>query len=82
MPLVRFETADTADATAIGEGLTRLARETDRLLVDTDVGKYALRHDDGCAVCGDRIAPDEAFYLDSDADEILCADHGRERRDD
>lgn len=82
MPIVRFEAADTPDATAIGEGLTRLARDADRLLVGTDVGKYAVRHDDGCGVCGESIRPDEPFYLDNDAGEVLCEDHGRERRGD
>ena len=82
MPIVRFEETDTQRATAIGEGLTRLARDADRLLVNDAVGKYAVRHDDGCGVCEDHVAAGDAFYLDSDAGEILCAEHGRERRGD
>lgn len=82
MPIVRFEAADSPDATAIGEGLTRPARAAGRLLVDADVGKYAVRHDDGCGVCDDPIRTGEAFYLDSDAGQVLCETHGRERRGD
>ncbi len=80
VPIVRFETADTTRATAIGEGLTRPARAGERLLVDTDVGKYAVRHDDGCGVCGESITAGDAFYLDSDAGDVLCERHGRDRR--
>lgn len=81
MPIIRFEEADTADATAIGEGLTRPARAAGRLLVDHSVGKYAVRHDDGCSVCEATIAAGDSFYLDSDAGELLCEQHGRSRRE-
>ena len=80
MPIVRFEEADTDELTAIGEGLTRPAREAGRLATGTDVGKYAIRHGDGCAVCGAPVRAGDSFYLDSEAGEVLCADHGAERR--
>jgi hypothetical protein len=79
--VVRFETADSPTETAIGEGLTRLVRAAGRLRVDTSVGKYAVAHGDGCAVCDAPLAAGDSFYLDSDAGEILCATHGRERRE-
>ena len=82
MPIIRIEAADTDDLTAIGEGLTRPAREAGRLTTGTRVGKYALEHGDGCAVCGDPVHAGEPFYLDSEAGEVLCADHGAERRGD
>jgi hypothetical protein len=78
---IRFEAADSADYTAIGEGLTRLARAAGRLVVGRPEAKYALRHDDGCGVCGRAIAAGDAFYFDADEGTILCATHGRERRD-
>lgn len=81
MTVVRFEAADSPAETAIGEGLTRLARAADRLRVDTSVGKYAVGHADGCGVCGVAIETGDSFYLDSDAGEILCEAHGRERRE-
>lgn len=81
MSVVKFETADTATETAIGEGLTRLARTAGRLRVDTSVGKYAVAHGDGCAVCDATVDAGDSFYLDADAGEILCAAHGRERRE-
>lgn len=81
VPIVKFETADTPTETAIGEGLTRLVRGADRLRVDTSVGKYAVAHGDGCAVCGTAVEAGDSFYLDGDAGEILCAAHGRERRE-
>lgn len=81
MPVVKFEAADSTDATAIGEGLTRLARTADRLLVDVSVGKYAIDHSDGCRVCDAGIDAGTTFYLDSEASEILCESHGRERRE-
>jgi hypothetical protein len=77
---IRFETADSPEYTAIGEGLTRPARAAGRLETGRSVGKYALRHDDGCAVCGRPVETGQPFYLDPDAGEILCEDHGRERR--
>ena len=79
---IRFETADTDDYTAIGEGLTRVARAAGRLETGRDVGKYALRHDDGCAVCGDPVATGAEFYLDPETGDVLCAEHGRARRGD
>jgi hypothetical protein len=81
VPVVKFEAADSADATAIGEGLTRLARAAGRLVVESSVGKYALDHSDGCGVCTVKIEPGTTFYLDSDAGEVLCETHGRERRE-
>ncbi|MEZ3117067.1 hypothetical protein RYH80_14215 [Halobaculum sp. MBLA0147] len=80
MPIVRFETADTETHTAVGEGLTRLVRDADRLVVDSSVGKYAVEHGDGCGECGEHVAPGDAFYLDGDTGEVLCERHGRERR--
>ena len=81
---IRFETADSDERTAIGEGLTRVARKANRLDVagesDRADGKYFLRHDDGCTVCGDLIEAGDAFYLDPDTGEVLCERHGRERR--
>jgi hypothetical protein len=77
---IRFETADSAERTAIGEGLTRLAVQVGRLETGRDGGKYWLRHDDGCGVCGRAIEAGDAFYLDPDASEVLCADHGAQRR--
>ena len=82
MPIVRFEEADTDDLTAVGEGLTRPAREAGRVEVGTSVGKDAVRHDDGCGVCGAPVRASDPFYLDSEAGEVLCADHGAERRGD
>lgn len=77
---IRFEAADSAERTAIGEGLTRLAVRAERLETGHDGAKYWLRHDDGCEVCGRAIQRGDSFYLDADAGEVLCADHGAERR--
>lgn len=82
VPIIRFEAADTAELTAVGEGITRPAREAGRLRTGTDVGKYAVFHGDGCAVCGRSVDAGDPFYLDSGAGEVLCAEHGRERRGD
>jgi hypothetical protein len=79
---IRFEEADGTDRTQIGEGLTGPAVRAGRLLTDEPGGKYFLRHDDGCGVCGEPMAAGEPFYLDPDAGEVLCAEHGRERRGD
>lgn len=79
---IRFEAADSSERTQIGEGLTRLAVQADRLETGGDQGKYFLRHDDGCAVCGAAVAAGEPFYLDPDAGEVLCERHGAERRRD
>jgi hypothetical protein len=69
---IRLEAADAADHTVAGEGLTRLARDADRLVVGHGVGTHALRHDDGCAVY--------AFSLGPGTGAVLCEAHGRERR--
>jgi hypothetical protein len=79
---IRFEAADTDDYTQIGEGLTRIARAAGRLAVESPVGRYALRHDDGCAVCSEPIGAGDAFYLAPESGELLCESHGRERRGD
>jgi hypothetical protein len=77
---IRFEEADSAEATAIGEGLTRLAVRAGRLETGRDGAKYWLRHDDGCGVCGRAVETGDSFYLDAESGEVLCADHGAERR--
>ena len=82
VPIIRFEEADSDDLTAVGEGITRPAREAGRLRTGTDVGKYAVFHGDGCGACGEPIRTGDGFYLDSEAGEVLCAEHGRERRGD
>ncbi|KTG09775.1 hypothetical protein AUR64_09075 [Haloprofundus marisrubri] len=82
MPIIRLEAADGPDRTQIGEGLTRPAVEANRLETGRSEGKYFLRHDDGCSVCGRAIEAGDAFYLDSEAGELLCEEHGRERRGD
>jgi hypothetical protein len=82
MSLIRFEAADTATHTQIGEGLTRVARATGRLETGHAVGKYAIRHDDGCADCGRTVQRGETFFLDTDAGDVYCAVHGAARRGD
>lgn len=82
MPIIRFEAADTADLTAVGEGITRPAREAGRLKTSTAVGKYAVYHGDGCTVCETAIEPGDSFYIDSETGELLCETHGRQRRGD
>ncbi|UIP00767.1 hypothetical protein Hbl1158_05250 [Halobaculum sp. CBA1158] len=82
MPIIRFEAADTDDLTAVGEGIARPAREAGALRTGTAVGKLAVFHGDGCAVCGEAVRAGDAFYLDSGAGEVLCEAHGRERRGD
>ncbi|SFR47769.1 hypothetical protein [Halogeometricum limi] len=82
MQPIRFEEADGPERTQIGEGLTRVAVRADRLETGRAEGKYFLRHDDGCAVCGDGIGTGEPFYLDPETGEVLCETHGRERRGD
>jgi hypothetical protein len=77
---IRFETADSAERTAIGEGLTRLAVRAGRLETGRDGAKYSLRHDDGCGVCGRTIEAGDSFYLNPDSGEVLCAEHGEQRR--
>jgi len=78
---IRFEAADGPAYTAIGEGLTRVAVAAERLATDRPEGKYALRHDDGCAICGDPVVAGDPFYLDPDSGEVLCETHGRRRRE-
>ncbi|MFC4358687.1 hypothetical protein ACFO0N_12120 [Halobium salinum] len=77
---IRFEEADSAERTQIGEGLTRPAVGADRLVTGEAEGKYFLRHDDGCSVCGASVVAGEPFYLDPETGEVLCEEHGRERR--
>lgn len=80
MQPIRFEAADSSDRTQIGEGLTRPAVAAGRLETGRSEGKYFLRHDDGCAVCGAEVVADKPFYLDPETGEILCETHGAERR--
>jgi hypothetical protein len=87
---IRFEAADVdvvvdadADAddwTTIGKGLTRLARAADRPLVDHEGAKYALGHDDGCAVGDEPLRAGEPFYLDPETGEVLRVVPGSDRR--
>ncbi|WP_425498349.1 hypothetical protein [Halogeometricum salsisoli] len=63
----------------MGEGLTRPAVRTGRLETGRPDGKYFLRHDDCCAVCGEAVAAGEAFYPDFGSGETFCEAHGRER---
>ena len=77
---IRFEEADSPERTQIGEGLTRVAVAADRLETGRAEGKYFLRHDDGCAVCGDPVVAGDPFYLDPETGEILCERHGDARR--
>lgn len=81
MSLVRFEEADTATHTQVGEGLTRIARAIGRLEMGHSVGKYALRHDDGCADCGTLIESGDAFFVDTDTGDVYCDRHGSARRE-
>ncbi|WP_277553654.1 hypothetical protein [Halobaculum limi] len=82
MPIIRFEEADTANLTAVGEGITRPARAAGRLRTGTPVGKYAVYHGDGCAVCQTEISAGDSFYIDSETGDLLCEAHGRQRRSD
>ncbi|KAB1192138.1 hypothetical protein GJR96_01245 [Haloferax sp. MBLA0076] len=81
MQPIRFEEADSTERTQIGEGLTRIAVAAGRLETGRAEGKYFLRHDDGCAVCGESVVAGSPFYLDAETGEILCETHGRERRE-
>ncbi|RDI71164.1 hypothetical protein [Halopelagius longus] len=78
---IRFEEADSAERTQIGEGLTRPAVAAGRLETGRAEGKYFLRHDDGCAVCGEEVSAGKPFYLDPETGEILCETHGSARRE-
>lgn len=80
MPVIRFEMADSAERTQIGEGLVRFAVKTSRLETGRSDGRYFLNHEDGCGVDGTMIRPGDPFYFDTDSGEILCAAHGEERR--
>ncbi|ELZ30503.1 hypothetical protein C475_00125 [Halosimplex carlsbadense 2-9-1] len=78
MPVIRLE-ADSPERTQIGEGLVKFAVQAGRLETGREEGRYFLRHDDGCAVDGRRIAPGDPFAFDTDAGEIRCLDHVEER---
>ena len=79
MPLIHFETADSTERTQIGEGLVRFAVQAGRLETGREEGKYFLNHADGCGEDGERIAPGDAFFFDTETGDILCAGHGEER---
>jgi hypothetical protein len=81
MPLIHFEMADSTERTQIGEGLVKFAAQAGRLETGRAEGKYFLQHADGCGVDGHRIAPGDAFCFDTESGEILCVEHGRERRE-
>lgn len=80
MPAIHFETADSPERTQIGEALVKFARQANRLETGREEGKYFLTHPDGCDEGGERIEAGDEFYFDTDAGEVLCADHGRTRR--
>ncbi|WP_137291694.1 hypothetical protein [Natronorubrum halophilum] len=81
MPLIHFEMADSTERTQIGEGLVRFAAQAGRLETGEADGKYFLDHADGCGATGKRIKPGDGFCFDTDTGDILCEDHGKERRD-
>ncbi|WP_135364545.1 tudor domain-containing protein [Halosimplex halophilum] len=74
MPVIRLE-ADSPERTQIGEGLVKFAVQAGRLETGRAEGRYFLRHDDGCAVDGRRIAPGDPFAFDTESGEIRCLDH-------
>jgi|GEM_PF-1344133 len=78
MPVIRLE-ADSPERTQIGEGLVKFAVQAGRLETGREEGRYFLRHDDGCAVDGRRIAPGDPFAFDTDTGEIRCLDHVEDR---
>ena len=80
MPVIRFEMADSAERTQIGEGLVRFAVRAGRLETGREEGRYFLRHEDGCGADHEKIGPGDPFYFDTDTGEILCERHGEERR--
>jgi hypothetical protein len=80
--LIHFEEADSDERTQIGEALVRFARKGDRLETGREEGKYFLNHADGCAVGGEPIRKGDSFFLDPETGDVLCEDHGRERRED
>ncbi|MFC4447904.1 hypothetical protein [Halorussus aquaticus] len=81
MPVIHFEEADSAERTQIGEGIVKFARQADRLETGRVEGKYFLDHEDGCEEGGERIEAGDEFYFDTDTGDVLCGDHGRERRE-
>ena len=81
MPIIHFEEADSPERTQIGEGLVKFARQADRLETGRAEGKYFLNHEEGCDEGGESIATGDEFYFDTESGEILCAEHGRARRE-
>ncbi|WP_115865173.1 hypothetical protein [Halorussus litoreus] len=81
MPVIHFEAADAAERTQIGEALVTFARSADRLETGRAEGKYFLTHADGCDEGGEPIEAGDEFYLDTETGEVLCAEHGRARRE-
>ncbi|PSP85083.1 hypothetical protein BRC83_04020 [Halobacteriales archaeon QS_1_68_17] len=80
MPVIRFEAADSPERTQIGEGLVRFAVRAGCLETGRDDGRYFLRHEDGCGVGGRRPRPGDPFYFDTETGDVLCEEHGAERR--
>lgn len=78
---IHFEEADSDERTQIGEALTKFAVRANRLETGRAEGKYFLSHEGGCAVCGKPIEEGDSFYLDPEANELLCETHGTERRE-
>ncbi|NHN59597.1 MULTISPECIES: hypothetical protein [Halorussus] len=81
MPVIHFEEADSPERTRIGEGIVKFARQADRLETGRAEGKYFLNHADGCGAGSEGIGAGEEFFFDTDTGEILCADHGRARKE-
>ena len=79
MPRIHFEAADSTERTQIGEGLVKFAVQAGRLETGREEGRYFLQHADGCGEDGERIAPGDPFFFDTETGEILCDRHGRER---
>lgn len=73
--------ADTTERTQIGEGLVRFAVQAGRLETEEKEGKYFLNHADGCGEDGKRIKPGDDFFFDTEEGEILCSEHGEQRRE-
>ena len=80
MPVIRFEMADSAERTQIGEGIVRFAVKAGRLETGREEGRYFLRHEDGCGEDGRKIHPGDPFYFDTETGEILCKSHGEQRQ--
>lgn len=81
MPLIHFEMADSTERTQIGEGLVRFAVQAGRLETGQNEGKYFLTHTDGCGTDGKRIKPGDGFWFDTETGDILCEEHGKDRRE-